>query len=756
VYNELTVDHFNSKLDRIYLTTSEFKNNPEISFLGSYNPFNETSFNDISKHPGVEKHSLFIKYKNTDVSVNEQVYNANVIISDTCFLQILDFSVTAGIKNFIRPEDVFITEAFAKKMFGDKNPIGEKIHYLTIGKYLTVAGIIAKTTHKSTISFDILVSHQLNSKWTNWSWMPQSIILLYPEVNYRDVNGQYNEFFESSFWHSTLRYQLYPYKDLYFSNLSHQYCDQRGKSIYIFILSIVGALLLLTGTVNYINIYTAVILRRSREFGMKKVFGAGRFQIFLQLIFENLILIVLSLIIAFGFSELLSPYIERILEFQQFSSFGFNLALALILILVLPLITSLSPFLRYYYSSPIQSLRAVNIKSKSLFSGRFFLMFQYLITMVMIAVSLFFVRQMNLMLDHDLGYRAENIIKVPFIKMPITTEQWMAREANKEKEEYLVAELKQKLDANPLIERWTFGNSPHQTGNFVREIKTSDGEFKDVTQISTDETWLELFEIELLEGRFWNDTDDGEQTCIVSESLLKEFNIKDYRSTELTGSKTEYMTKAPVYRIIGVVKDFHPTHLSQQQYPILINYFRYWDHWVTRPIAASFLPGRKQEAIQFMKNLHDELIGSEFTYSFVEDEVAAMYEDDRKIALTYSIFTGIAILVSVLGLFSLSLFDIQQRRKEIAIRKVNGALTGEIILMLLRRYFVLLGIAFVISVVIAMFAIHKYLENFALKAPISWWLFVAALAITSVISLLTLIYQAYKAGNENPANVIKG
>ena len=162
-----------------------------------------------------------------------------------------------------------------------------------------------------------------------------------------------------------------------------------------------------------------------------------------------------------------------------------------------------------------------------------------------------------------------------------------------------------------------------------------------------------------------------------------------------------------------------------------------------------------QDAIDFLRNLHEETVGGEFSYSFVEDEVRTMYMEDKKIATIYTIFTCIAILISVLGLFSMSLFDMQQRRKEIAIRKVNGATFHDIIRLLLKKYFLSLVISFAVATPVALFAIHRYLEDFANKAPVSWWLFAVAVVLTIGISLLTLIYQTVKAANQNPAEVVK-
>ena len=177
--------------------------------------------------------------------------------------------------------------------------------------------------------------------------------------------------------------------------------------------------------------------------------------------------------------------------------------------------------------------------------------------------------------------------------------------------------------------------------------------------------------------------------------------------------------------------------------------------WYEQPLIAAIVPGRQQEAIQFLKDLHDELIGGNFEYTFVDDEYKALYRKDVQITLVYSIFALIAILISSLGLFSLSLFDVQQRYREIAIRKVNGATTLVVMRMLLQKYYKLLVIAFLIAVPISWLAIHRYLEDFAHKAPVSWWIFAVALLITAGISLATLIWQIRKAARTNPAEAIK-
>ncbi|MDR0725841.1 MAG: ABC transporter permease [Prevotellaceae bacterium] len=760
IYSELTVDRFNTKLDRIYITTVERFGNQGNCFLhGIYNPNNEQNFVDISKHPGVEKHASFIYHHGDEVAFDNRTYKPNLLVIDSVFLQTLDYRVIAGANNICRPEDAFLTEAFAAKVFGKEDPIGKTFSYSSVNKTVTVVGIIRQPSHKSMLSFDMLVSSELVEEWGH---SPQSLILLYPKVDYHDVNSRYNEFTQSGYWwRDSVRYQLFPYKDVYFNK--HTFGFLHGNIVYISILSGIGILLLLIGLVNYINIHSVVMLRRNREFGMKKVFGAGSGRIFVQLFVENLLLTVVASVLAFWLVTILSPFVENTFDIRQYPNLRFDICLAITLIVLLPAVVSLAPCLRYRYFSPLRSLRSINAGNKSLFSRKFFLGFQYFITMGLIVVSLFFVRQLNFMLDKDLGFRTQNIIQVPFVEFQSTRAFNMSPEEYREykaKIKTINIMLKQKMTEFPLTEHWSFGYFPIRKAPASFKITVADKE-TECHLFASDEAWFKVFDIQLLEGRLWNDEleNSNPYNFIVTESTLKQLGIADYREALMqpiqrlwyTGSLDDLKTNPP-YRIVGVVKDFHATHLSQRIEPTV---FHFKNLSVTEPVMVAFAPERRQEVIEFMKNLHDELIGGEFTYSFIEDEITAMYNEDKKVAVICTVFTGIAIMISMLGLFGISLFDIRQRRKEIAIRKINGAQIIDIIRLLLRKYFVVLSIAFAASIPIALFAIYKYLENFAHKASVSWWLFATALAVTIAISLCTLLYQTYKAGNENPAEVIK-
>jgi len=391
--------------------------------------------------------------------------------------------------------------------------------------------------------------------------------------------------------------------------------------------------------------------------------------------------------------------------------------------------------------------------------------FQYVITIGMIVVSLFFITQLQFMLKADPGYVTKDIDKVQFIKFQSRTIQ-MSREDSqmiRERENRIADEIVHKMNASPLFTHWTYGESPNKFSQRGTLFKLPEGEFKEVGLTSVSESWLRLFDIKLKDGRLWDDeTDDFYgYYLIVTESVLKLYGITDFSSALLQPESRlwwsmlrpqEEMRTNPPYQIVGVVKDFDYLHLSQKTNPTVLVYSKGNPY---NSLMASIVPGRTQDAIEFLRNLHEETVGGEFSYSFVDDEIREMYKEDRKLASIYSIFTFIAIFISALGLFGISLFDIQYRRKEIAIRKVNGATIYDILKLLLKKYVVSVVVSFVIAAPVALFAVNRYLEDFANRASVSWWLFAVAVAFTAGISLLTLFFQTLKAANQNPAEVIK-
>jgi ABC-type antimicrobial peptide transport system permease subunit len=775
VYGELTVERFNKNLDRIYATTYENNASPgNVRFSGLENRNRESTFVDLREHPSVEKHASFVYFDNEEIEIDDLKHNTTLLVADSNFLKIIDFPVISGINNLSDPKSALITKDFAQKLFGKQDPLGKTFRHST-GEILTITGVLGQTSSKSTLTFDMMISYYL-TRAEMWAKTSQTLVLLYPNVDYRAFNKHYETFFDmprSSFQAGyQVRYQLFPLSKVYFDkSIGHQIYRQ-GNYRYVSILMLAGFLILFVGIVNYINIFTVIVLRRGRELGIKKVFGAGGHNILIQLLAESLLMTGISLALAFFIVQTVAPYITGFLQLDQIPNRWFDISLSFILLLFLPVITTLFPFLRYHFSTPVQSLQNFDkIQSK----GRLrtvFLSFQYVVTIAMVVVSLFFIKQLYFMLNLNPGYRTNDIVKVSFSK---EKSDYLIRNMNdwekqRENEKRIAGEIAQKMNASPLFSQWTYGESPHEfpkEGNHAFKLMEN-GDYQNINYALASRNWFLLFDIPLKEGRLWDDETDNvyDYQLIVTESVLKLYGIADFNNVLLqpedrlwwsSDRPSEEMQTNPPYRIIGVVKDFDYLHLSQKSVPMAFTYTgKYSEERVGfDPLIAAIVPRRTQDAIDFLRNLHDETVGGEFTYSFVEDEVQDMYLEDKKIAGIYTIFTFISIFISVLGLLSMSLFDMQQRRKEIAIRKVNGATFNDVFRLLLKKYFLSLIISFAIASPIALLAINRYLEDFANKAAVSWWLFVVALVLTTAISLLTLIYQTVRAASHNPADVVK-
>ena len=762
VHSELSTDHFLPELDRIYVTVYEDDQNPGIlrySDIG--NPNNEASFINLLEHPAVEYASRMILYDNTDCLYNDKGYGCKTLVADSNIFKILTYPLISGTTTLTKPNEAIITPQFARKVFAEEPVLGKQLQLFS-GKVVTIVGIIGEPVTASSIDFDIIVSDRLSSFWDH---IGIHLVRLHPNTDYQQVNAQYNKFMHMELWRFSLRFQLYPLSKVYFNGNIENYFFRTGNFTHVWILSIVALMILLIGLFNFINIYSVVILRRGREFGMKKVFGAGSKMIYAQLYIENILMTGIALLAGWMIVEITDPLVRTQLNITPVSNRAFDLLLSGCILLILPCVTALIPYIRYNYSAPIKSLRSVNQAGGSIVSRKLFLTIQYIITFALVTCSLFFTKQLRFMLNADIGIRTEDIIETQFMKFhymgkDLTPEEWAKEDKRRQDIKQIV---QQKMDTSPLFEHWTYGDQPiKNTKNkgYTTKFKLPDGKYEEFWVMSNTPAWMKLFDLQIIEGEPISNEEPSNRgyELYISESGKKLLGIKDIESTVLQPEKRlwynlgEDMSQNPPYRILGVFKDFNPIHLSNKNYPIILTPSA---SWYGEPLLASIAPGKRQEAIQFLKSMHDELIGGNFEYSFIEDKHRELYLEDLHLTQIYSIFAIIAILISSLGLFSLSLFDVQQRFREIAIRKVNGATTAIVMRMLLQKYYKLLGIAFLIATPISWLAINRYLEDFAHKASVSWWIFAVALLITAGISLATLIWQIRKAARTNPAEAIK-
>lgn len=749
VYSEATTDHFNTNHERMFLSVRYWGHGEQKALLFTTdNVLMKRDYVNPLDIPEIEQRTSFVSLGNAEIKVDEKRFKAHVLATDTCFLRILDFPVLEGSRAHLLadPKEAVVTKRFARKLFGNANPVGKSFDYN--GHILTIRGIIGEPSTQSSLTFDLLISKELQRRWPPVNYF--SIALAFPGIEAGQINeklkNNYHKAGNKSFF-----FQVIPLDKLYMDKAIDKGQDtfRQGNADSLKILSLVALLLLFIGLFNFIHISSVVIIKRSRELGMKKVFGARPAQLFIQLYAENLVLTAIALFLSWTIIEITQPIQINQLGIAATVGSSFNTILSLGLLLGLPLIITLYPFFNYSYRQTIRSLRGITPGKNKMGARSLFLVIQYVITCCLIISSLFFMKQLHFMLHADLGYRTQDIIKAWFIR---PSSQMVYGEEEEKRSEAVSSTVGEALKASPLFQSFSYGESPYELPDdqFNRiNIRIPGGEWQEVLQVKLYKSFFDVYEIPVAADQF----PTSEKEVLLNETARKLFSRNGQAPKEL---EKEGYNGTESFLVKGFTPEFQVVHLSQRNQPIIMTLkdIRNELHYPGK-LMASVAPGRRQEAIRFLKELHDKTIGGEFEYTFVEDEISAMYEKDRLVARIYSVFTLVSILISSMGLFSLSLFDIQQRYKEIAIRKVNGATTPAIVAMLLRNYYKLLGIAFLVVTPLSWLAITKYLENFANKAPLSWWIFAVAFLITAGISLLTLIWQIRKAARTNPAKAIK-
>jgi len=752
VYGEVMTDHYIDRLNQLYMTVWEAENSKTIyvSRFPDYvspNPINDKD---------VEKVSNFYLYTKTQVTIDEVSYGVTCFAVDSNYLDLITFPILSRSKpDLLRaPGEAVISEELAFRLFGDKDPLGETMKSAK-GDLLTVTGVFGIPKEKVSFYCDMLETSTPDDAGIVRC---NTFVLLNKRVSAEEFNKRYSQY-QKVGWEDDTRFRLrlVPFKDFYWDkDLSRELFIPGGNKSYIVLLSIMAFLLLVIGLFNFINVYTVLMLKRGREFGMKKVFGANTRQVATQIYTENLFMVAVALLLSWALVEVGTLVVRQYTTFVIYPDVRFDLLLSFGILFLLPLITGLYPFLRYNYSKPITSLRSVNRGGGMVISRSFFLCAQYTVTMVLVLCSLFFIRQLNYMLNADIGYNTENIIHTSPLNLPSGNNMavWT---------KYLQGEhyLKTSLKNSPLFTNYAFTAPPMDYNiNNVYETRIPGGKPKSIQFYWSNERYFQMLKVKLIEGRLWDDTRDqlDDFTVIINESAKKELEITDLENATISiphfnvYSSSFAKDAKPEYRVIGVIEDFHAGHLSKKKMPMA---FQYFESSPQSGVLIEIAPGKKQEAIAYLSECYKEISGDGMSYSFLEDKVKALYDEDKQLTQVLTFFAVIAILISSMGLFSLSLFDIQERFHEVAIRKVNGASSLTVIHLLLRKYYLLLGIAFLIATPVSWLLITKYLEGFAYKASFAWWLFAVALLLTAVISLFTLIFQIRKAASANPAEVIR-
>lgn len=749
IHRELTVDTHCIDREHVYAICTNTEGNRGLSGLKQYN------YDTISiDNRFVEAMATYIPLEKDYVISGTNRIPARCLVTDSVFFQLFHYPIVQGKLSLTTPQSALLTEKYARKIFGNENPIGKILRYSN-GKDITIEGIVGEPECKTTINFDIILSSKLSQHWER---MNTELYRFLPGTDINAINktGSVPRYINDPEYDTrTHTFSLISVKDIYWDG---SLTDREptmflsGNRSHLIILSGVCLLLLLTGILNFINLYLVALLRRGKEYGLKKVFGVCGRTLFANIWIENTLLVLSALLVSWLIIEIMSAPTEYLFD-THFSYTAFDGWLSASILLLLPVITSIYPYIKYNYTSPILSIRSIGAQSHSKHFRMFFLGAQYIITFLLVVLSLYFNRQLGMLLSTEPGFRTKNIMNVNLVYESKDFSSYTYESMQQRRQR--VMQLDNELNACPFIELYEPSYENILTPTFGTNYLNNKGEKVFLNIHYATPAFFKLYDIKVIEGEIPDiNKEDRRTVFVVNKAALKALG---YTSINGVGVIEENQKKAnanaSLQPIVAVVKDYFEGHLTSGIKPTIY------------PVGARFsgdlyqiayTPGKKKEVIDFLRNLEYKLYGSEdFEYTFLEDDIKAMYTQDRQTATIYSIFASIAIIISSLGLLGISLFDIRQRYREIAIRKVNGASAKDLYRLLFRKYITVLIIAFVIAIPLACYLINTYTQDFAVRAPVSIDIFIISLLLVIIISLGTLAYQVQKAAHINPTQIMK-
>jgi putative ABC transport system permease protein len=747
--NELNVDGFNSKAGRIYKITY---GNSSLT-PGPLNGYLKDRFPEIEQTTHIETSQLsvfspVIQYDKQSFEV-EKYYSA-----DPGFFKMFDYEVVQGnLKSAMEsPFSIILTETEASRIFNSKNPIGETVIWKSTQDFtFTVNAVVKDLPSNSSIQFNGLISEASvnamgGSRYSeNWGFtVYESYLLLKPNVDAkvleRKLATNLISYYRNSLSNSASvddakanPIKLHNLKDVYFNKDLSNDTTNRGNRLLINMLLIIGGIVMLLSVINYINLSTARASSRTKEVGIQKLIGSSQRGLIFQHLSETTLIsffaVVFGMLLTLLFVSKFGNFMNVVngLKFQPWV-----IAILVPAAVVLGLVSGIYPALFLTSRKAIDIIKTKTIAQNK--GGKFrrsLIVFQFSITIALIAATFLIFKQLNFIKDKDLGIPKEQIV---YAKLP-----YQILRGNKEL-------LRERLLALPEVEQAAFSS------NIFGKIEGLNSQGIDGKTLNFASTWVDadfikLYKLQLVDGRFFSKElkTDENTTALINEAALHEFGVKDpfQLSIRVPGGKA---------KVVGIVKDFNYKSLHNKIEPLVIIYLPSQGQYVNLKLSGSDV----SSVLKKISSVWNELApGFPFSYHFLDQDFDRLYRKDEQMAKAITLFSLIAIAIAALGILGLSIFMGESRIKEIGVRKVNGATIAEVITLLNRDFVKWVAIAFVIATPISWYAMHKWLEGFAYKTNLSWWIFALAGLLALGIALLTVSWQSWKAATRNPVEAMR-
>jgi len=760
VQDELSYDRFHENADRIYRVANELNHDTGVMKLTHTFPWMAPEL--VSAYPEIEDAVRISRKAGTIISYGSKKFEEEAFYADPSIFSIFTFPLLRGDEKTAlkEPNSVVITKTLAEKIFGIEDPVGKTI---TINNKFDfkITGILREVPYNSHFRFDFLASYNslreiVDNRFFENYMLIKTYLLLKEDTKPEEINAKLHDYFlkrKGKEHASRSRHFVQPLTSIHLHSDLRGELGENGNVVYSYGLSAVALLILIIACINFMNLSTARASRRSKEIGLRKVIGAQRIQLLKQFLGESVFLSFIALFFAVILSSFLLRFFNSLMNRHLTLDFTSNLFLYLGLIVLAFFVGFLSGGYPAFFLSAFKPADVLKKQSKRRYSGgtlirKGLVVFQFTISLLFIVGTIIIMSQMHFIRNKSLGFQKDYVIKI-ISSMDKTLGQRYDI-IRKELMEYPgVINVTGSFD--PIgVNLSTDGHIP--LSQVVPEGFSPDEPLA-VPVVTVGKNYFEFFNIEIVDGRDFsvNISSDRENALLFNEAAVKEFGwdnpigkkvVADFFDGD--GMKQK--------NVIGVVKDFHYSSLREEIKPALFIYDpeRIWNYYVR--ISSENVP----ETLSFLQKKWSEYTDKMiFSYSFLEEDIEAHYKKEDELNRVFRFSSLLAISIACLGLFGLALFTVEQRAKEIGIRKVLGATISSVIALLSKEFLSLIVIANVLAWPIIYFVMKDWLQNFAYRINIGLWIFLAGALLVFVIALITVSFQSIKAALKNPVDTLR-
>jgi len=763
VSDELSYDKYNVNADRIYRVNSDFKVNGSV-------------FND-RESPAAMAGALMKDYPQIEQATrlkdngkvlvkkgNQTLFEPNWFFGDANLFDVFTVQMIAGNKeNALKePHSIVISEYIARKYFNSTDVIGKTLRLNNTDDY-KITGVIKNMPAQSHIHFNLISAMSGNADSYNTNWINVNYltyVLVHKGVTEQDLDGYLNEATKKyaepllkNFIHTSIadleskgdhfKFVTIPLTKIHsYSTLTNEQ-EPSGNIQYVYIFIVIAVFILLIACVNFMNLSTARSAGRSKEVGVRKVLGSSRSTLIYQFLTESILSSFIALVIALVLAELIIPYFNQLSGKEISLNLVLNIWLLPYLVISTLIIGILAGVYPAFFMSAFQPIEVLKGKLASGFKGSWLrnslVVFQFSTVIILVVGTLVIYSQLNYIRNKKLGYNREQVLV-------LQNTYSLFNHAKSFKQDVLKLAGVTSGTMTPYLPTFPATN----TEVYGKDAALSAGQSTALATWYIDEDYIPTLGMDMAAGRnFTKGTLTDSSAVIINETAAR---MLGYNNDPL--NKKIFEGGGVPMNIIGVVKNFNSGSLHNKIEPLVLKLSEQRGGMAFR-IQTKNIPALISQIQTLYHSADANMAGQPFTYSFMDDDFNHLYQSEQNTGKIFVSFAFFAILIACLGLFGLVTYAAEQRTKEIGIRKVLGASVANIVRMLSGDFLKLVGMAAVIAFPIAWYAMNRWLQDFAYRTTISWWIFAIAALLAVIITIATVSFRAVKAALMNPVNSLK-